>query len=71
MKALVGDHLEVRGAHVAEGGRQGEAVEVQEGADQEPAYLVRGPDRHEGTSFPGLARPHTIRRPAAKTGRLK
>ena len=53
MKALVGDRIEVRGAHVGEGRRQGEVVEVR-GADGEPPYLVRWSDGHQGLFFPGL-----------------
>ena len=53
MKALVGDRIEVRGAHVGEGSREGDVVEVR-GADGEPPYLVRWSNGHEGFFFPGL-----------------
>jgi hypothetical protein len=53
VKALVGDRIEVRRAHVGEGRRQGEVVEVR-GTDGELPYLVRWSDGHEGLSFPGL-----------------
>jgi hypothetical protein len=53
VKASVGDRIEVRGAHVGEGRRQGEVVEVR-GTDGDPPYLVRWSDGHEGLFFPGL-----------------
>lgn len=52
MKASVGDHIEVRGQKVGEGGRRGEIVEVR-GADGAPPYMVRWSDGHEGLFFPG------------------
>jgi hypothetical protein len=52
VKASVGDHIEVRGQKVGEGGRRGEIVEVR-GADGAPPYMVRWSDGHEGLFFPG------------------
>ncbi|MDA8301598.1 MAG: DUF1918 domain-containing protein [Actinomycetota bacterium] len=52
MKASVGDHIEVPGEKVGEGGRSGEVMEVR-GPDGAPPYLVRWSDGHEGLYFPG------------------
>lgn len=52
MKASVGDHIDVRGAHVGNEGRQGEVLDVR-GPDGTPPYLVRWSDGHEGLFFPG------------------
>ncbi len=52
MYAVVGDHIEVRGRHVAEKGRRGKIVEVH-GAGGQPPYVVRWSDGHENLFFPG------------------
>ena len=52
MKAMVGDHIEVRGRHVGEESREGEVIDVR-GADGGPPFLVRWSDGHEGLFFPG------------------
>ncbi len=52
MKASVGDHIEVPGEKVGEGGRRGEVIEVR-GPDGAPPYLVRWSDGHQGLYFPG------------------
>lgn len=52
MQASKGDHIEVRGQKVGEGGRHGEIVEVK-GAAGAPPYVVHWSDGHEGIFFPG------------------
>lgn len=52
MKAIVGDHIEVRGTHVGDHGRDGEVVEVH-GDQGDPPFLVRWADGSEGLFFPG------------------
>jgi len=52
MKASVGDHIDVRGSHVGNEGRQGEVLDVR-GPEGAPPYLVRWSDGHEGLFFPG------------------
>ena len=54
MKASVGDRIEVQGAHVGEGRRQGEVVEEQTGS---PRTWCAGRTGTKGSSFPGLTRP--------------
>ena len=52
MHASVGDHIEVLGQKVGEGGRRGEILETR-GPEGAPPYLVRWSDGHEGIFFPG------------------
>jgi hypothetical protein len=53
MRASVGDRIVVRGAHVGEGERDGEILEVR-GPDGSPPYVVKwSADGHVGFVFPG------------------
>ena len=51
MKAAVGDRIRTPGRHVGDAARAGEVLEVR-GAAEDPAYLVRWDDGHEGLCFP-------------------
>jgi Domain of unknown function (DUF1918) len=51
MKAQVGDHLIVKGAHLGDPERKGVITEVH-GANGAPPYLVRWGDGRETSFFP-------------------
>lgn len=52
MKATVGARVVIHGAHVGQGERHGEILEVR-GEDAGPPYLIRFDDGHESLIFPG------------------
>jgi Domain of unknown function (DUF1918) len=52
VQATVGDHIEVRGHKVGDGGRRGEIIDIK-GPGGNPPYVVRWSDGHEGIFFPG------------------
>ena len=53
MQAKTGDHLVIMGAHLGNGRRDGEILEVR-GRDGAPPYIVRWADTgHETMFFPG------------------
>lgn len=52
MKASVGDHLMVKGAHVGNANREGKVLEVH-GEGGAPPYLVRWSDGHTAVVYPG------------------
>ncbi len=52
MNAKIGDRIIVRGHKVGDHVREGVVLEVH-GAGDEPPFLVRWSDGHEGLVFPG------------------
>lgn len=52
MKASVGDHILVHGAHVDDAEREGEVLEIR-GEGGAPPYLVRWSNGVQGLVFPG------------------
>ncbi len=52
MQVKPGDHLVIKSHRVGEAERHAEILEVKKEHD-EPRYLVRWPDGHEGWVYPG------------------